>query len=298
MVPAMEVPLIQLRAPAKLNLHLGIYPGRDARGYHRADSVMIAVELADVVSLHEAPALTLTMSEDCGVPVERNTAFKAARKLCAAFGKSEGYHIHLEKHIPAQSGMGGASSDAASVILGLCRLWALDPRDERVVGVARSIGADVPFFLTLAPAYLAGAGDELVESFPALPEQPVVLVRPAVGVSTVEAYREFDRTAAEPQRVEPMCAALRASEPREVAKLLYNNLEPAAWSLAPVTREVHEWMAAQPGVWAAQLTGSGSCVFGFCESDAVARQVAQDAHKTRNWWSCATKTVGAGAQFC
>ena len=289
---------MQLLAPAKLNLHLGIYPGRDARGYHRADSVMIAVGLSDVVRIAEAPQLTLAMSDDCGVPPERNTAFKAARALAQALGKSEGYAIHITKHIPAQSGMGGASSDAASVMLGLCRLWGVDPLDERVVAVARSIGADVPFFLTLAPAHLTGAGDVLTERFPSLVDVPVVLVRPEAGVSTVEAYRAFDHNPTQPQSVEPMCQALRASDARAVAQLLYNNLEPAANRLAPVTAEVHEWLAAQPGVWAAQLTGSGSCVFGICESAEVAQRIAQDAQETRNWWACATNTVGEGAQFC
>ena len=289
---------ISLLAPAKLNLHLGIYPEPDERGYHRADSVMIAIALADVVRLSSAPALTLTMSEDVGVAPERNTAFRAARLLCQAFDRAEQYAIHLEKRIPAQSGMGGASSDAASVILGLCKLWDVDPQDERVVRVAQSVGADVPFFLSLAPAYLAGVGDQLVESFPSLGEVPIVLVRPDVGVSTVEAYREFDRQATYPADVEPICRALRTQDVDAVAGLLYNNLEPAANRLAPQTAEVRTWMEAQTGVRSAQLTGSGSCVFGICDSDDAALRVAQDAQKQRNWWASATNTVGEGAQFC
>ena len=292
---------VSLRAPAKLNLHLGIYPGRDARGYHRADSVMIGVALADVVSVrrtHLASALSLSMSVDCGIAPERNTAFRAARALCAAYGRDEGYALHIEKRIPAESGLGGASSDAASVLLALCQLWNADPLDDRVVAVARSVGADVPFFLTLSPSYLAGAGDELVERFAPLADVPVVLVRPDVGVSTVEAYRAFDAAPTEPRSVEPMRAALRAGDASAVARLLYNNLEPAANALAPATAEVRSWLEAQPGVRAAQLTGSGSCVFALCESHEAARRIAQDAQVSQNWWSCATKTVGADAQFC
>lgn len=292
---------VSLRAPAKLNLHLGIYPGRDARGYHRADSVMIGIALADMVSVRRlAPTepLTLTMSVDCGIAPERNTAFRAARALCAAFGRDEGYAIHVDKRIPAESGMGGASSDAASVLLGLCQLWNADPLDDRVVAVAKSIGADVPFFLALAPSYLAGAGDELVERFAPLADVPVALVRPDVGVSTAEAYRTFDAAPTEPASVEPMRVALRAGDAREVARLLYNNLEPVANVLAPVTAEVRTWLQAQPGVLAAQLTGSGSCVFALCESHEAARRIEENAKETRNWWSCATKIVGADAQFC
>lgn len=289
---------LELLAPAKLNLHLGIYPGRDERGYHRADSVMIGIALADRVHIAPADNLVVTTSIDCGVPQQRNTAFRAARELCRTFGKDEGYAIHIDKRVPSQAGMGGASSDAASVLLGLCKLWDVDPLDERVVTVARSIGADVPFFLTLNPALLTGAGDVLEQTFPLLEDVPIVLVRPDVGVSTVEAYRAFDADPIEPPSPQAMCAALAKGDARAVAEALYNNLEPAANRLAPVTAEVREWLRQQDWVVAAQLTGSGSCVFGLCESHEAARRIAQDAQETRNWWSCATTTVGAGAQFC
>lgn len=293
----MAAEVIELQAPAKLNLHLGIYPGRDERGYHRADSVMIGVGLCDTVRIAPAPSLSLTTSADCGISPEKNTAFRAARALCAAFARDEGYAIHIEKRIPSQAGLGGASADAAAVLLGLCQLWGVDALDERVVAVARSIGADVPFFLTMVPAYLTGAGDVLKETFPPLVGVPVVLVRPDEGVSTVEAYRAFDENPTEPRDPAAMCAALRAGDAADVAAKLYNNLEPAANQLAPVTAEVRTWLESQSGVVAAQMSGSGSCVFALCESDAAAARIAQDAQETRNWWSCATTTVGAGTHI-
>lgn len=294
----MAIETVEILAPAKLNLHLGIHPGRDERGYHRADSVMIGVGLSDIVRIRPSDALTLTMSDDCGVPLERNTVFRAARALCAAFGRDEGYAIHVEKHVPSQAGLGGASSDAASALLGLCQLWDVDPLDERVVLVARSIGADVAFFLTMAPAFLTGAGDVLEETFPELGSVPVALVRPDAGVSTVEAYRAFDEEPISPPSPEAMCAALRESDVDGVVEHLYNNLEPAANRLVPVTAEVRAWLDGQPGVRAALLSGSGSCVFALCESDDCAERVAKDAQETRNWWANATTTVGAGSQFC
>lgn len=294
----MALQQIELLAPAKLNLHLGIYPGRDSRGYHKADSIMIGLQLADRVHICESDELSLTTSVDCGVAPERNTAFRAAQRLCSTFNRPSGYAIRIQKNVPSQAGMGGASSDAASVLLGLCALWGVDPLDERVVEVARSIGADVPFFLTLAPAWLTGAGDVLAEQFPFMANVPVALVRPNVGVSTVEAYREFDAHATEPASPAAMCEALHAGDATAVAAHLYNNLEPAANRLAPVTADVHEWLAAQPGVLAAQMTGSGSCIFAICESDEAACVVAKNAEDSKKWWSCATRTVGEGFQFC
>ena len=289
---------IELQAPAKLNVHLGIYPGRDERGYHRADSVMVGVALADRIRIERAERLSLQLSVDVGAPMERNTVWRAVRELCAAFGRDDGWAVSVEKHVPSQAGLGGASSDAAAALIGLCSLWGEDPLDERVVAVARRIGADVPFFLTLNPALLVGAGDVLAEQFPALPEAPLVLVRPDAGVSTIEAYREFDADPIEPRPADRMLEALRASDVRAVAASLYNNLEPAANRLAPVTAGVREWLEEQPGVLAAQLTGSGSCVFAFCDDAASAARIARDAQEARNWWSCSTTTVGAGAHFC
>lgn len=294
----MALESVEVLAPAKLNVHLGIYPGRDERGYHRADSVMIALQLADTVRIKRADSRSLTTSVDCGVSPERNTVFRAAQRLGEALGREDGWAIHVEKRVPSQAGLGGASSDAASTLLGLCRLWDVDPLDARVGDVARSVGADVPFFLTLAPALLTGAGDVLEREFPFLGDVPVALVRPDVGVSTVEAYREFDREAREPQSSERMCAALQEGSAAGVAAALYNNLEPAANRLAPVTAEVRTWLEGRSGVLGAQLTGSGSCVFAICESDEVARQIARDAQETKKWWGCATKTVGEDARFC
>jgi 4-diphosphocytidyl-2-C-methyl-D-erythritol kinase len=253
---------------------------------------MVAVGLADEVRISPADELCLITSEELGIPQEANTAFRAARALCAAYGRDEAYQIHIEKRIPAQSGMGGASSDAAAVLVGLCQLWGVDVHEERVIEVARGIGADVPFFLDVDPCLLTGVGDVAQERFPALPAMPVVLVRPDEGVSTPAAYREFDAQPVEPRSPERICAAMRAGDTRGVAASLYNNLEPAANRLVPITREVRVWLEEQPGVHAARLTGSGSCVFAVCDSASTAERIAADA-RIHGWWSCATSTIGA-----
>ena len=183
---------VTIDAPVKVNLHLGIHPGRDSRGYHRADSVMVALGVGDTVTVSTPPeppaadasGVLLAMSEDVGVPPQKNTAWQAAARLRRAFGITTPVRVEVCKAVPPQSGLGGSSSDAASVILALCRLFSLDEKDPRIVDVARSVGADVPFFLNLAPSYLTGAGDVLAQTFPVLEGLPVVLVRPR-GVSRV-----------------------------------------------------------------------------------------------------------------
>lgn len=307
---------VTLDAPVKVNLHLGIHPGRDERGYHRADSVMIALAVGDRVRVAlpapdapeaaeaaQAPGgVLLRMSEDVGVDPTHNTAWQAAARFREAFHVSAPVLVQVTKRVPPQSGLGGSSSDAASVLLALAQLCGV-PADEpggeeRLAAIARSIGADVPFFLEPRPTYLVGAGDVVKESFPELPGLPVVLVRPRDGVSTAAAYRAFDARPSLPASPEPMLAALRDGDAMAVAAALHNNLQAAAMRIVPEDSDVLAWLERQPGVLAAQVTGSGSCVFGICETRRAARRVAAAAQDAKDWWSCATITVGKGAQFC
>lgn len=183
-------------AYAKINLHLGIYPHNVGEsGYHRADSVMAALELADTVTLsynEHAQQNTVVMDAYHDVAMRDNTAFRALEAMCQTFHKQPAYTVTIQKHIPAQAGLGGSSSDAATTIKLLCKFWGIDALDARVVRVAQSIGADVAFFLHPIPAYLNGVGATLQESFEHVPSIPCVIVRPQAGVSTPVAYRLFD----------------------------------------------------------------------------------------------------------
>lgn len=183
-------------AYAKINLHLGIYPHNVGEsGYHRADSVMAALELADTVTLsynEHAQQNTVVMDAGPDVAMKDNTAFRALEAMCQTFHKQPAYTVTIQKHIPAQAGLGGSSSDAATTIKLLCKFWGIDALDARVVRVAQSIGADVAFFLHPIPAYLNGVGATLQESFEHVPSIPCVIVRPQAGVSTPVAYRLFD----------------------------------------------------------------------------------------------------------
>lgn len=135
-------------APAKVNLYLGVHTQRDDRGHHRVDSVMAATSLADVVTFAPAERLTVRTVPEADFPMEHNTAYRAARALGEEFGREPSFEIVIEKHIPLRAGLGGPSSDAAATLMGLCHAWGINPRDERVDAIARSIGADVPFSCT------------------------------------------------------------------------------------------------------------------------------------------------------
>lgn len=288
-------------APAKVNLYLGVHTQRDDRGYHRVDSVMAATSLADVVTLAPAERLTVRTVPEADFPMEHNTAYRAACALGEAFGRDPSFEIVIEKHIPLRAGLGGPSSDAAATLMGLCHAWGINPRDERVDAIARSIGADVPFFLYGALAYCDGAGDRLREAFEPLAGAPIVLVKPVcAGVTAREAYEVFDQDPPAAAPLEPLLEALRAHDAAEVPAHIANNLAPAACTIAPEIAGVVSWLRGQDGVLAAQVTGSGACSFALCESREAAERIARDADTKRGWWSCAAtmEKSGLSLQVC
>lgn len=318
-------------AYAKINLHLGIYPHNvGENGYHRADSVMVALELADTVTLsysEHAQQNMVVMDAGPDVAMKDNTAFRALEAMCQTFHKQPAYTVTIQKHIPAQAGLGGSSSDAATTIKLLCKFWGIDALDARVVRVAQSIGADVAFFLHPIPAYLNGVGATLQESFEHVPPIPCVIVRPQAGVSTPVAYRLFDEyvqteVGAElkprselgaelkqrlnpeagiqsfmPQSPDRIIQALRVGDVLALNGLLYNNLAEAVIQQVADIREVLAWLRTQQGISHPCVTGSGSAVFAFAQSSAICDEIAQKASKMRNWWVYSTKTLGLNHVF-
>lgn len=302
---------VAVSTPCKVNLHLGIHRHKDERGYHRVDSVMVPVALFDDVEVEPADGLEVIHEPALSVAPHKTTVYKAARMLAEALGTEPKVRVHVKTRIPEKAGLGGSSADAGATLRALAQLWGVDALDPRVVEVARRTGADVAFFLNPVPSLCVGAGDVLAQAFDEL-ALPVVLAMPAGdGVSTKECYDEFDRAGEDPAGYEDLCAVLsgsRADKARDgacatqeraqaVGELLYNNLAAAAKRLNPAVAEVEAWVAAQPEVEAAQVTGSGSCTFGICGSLDAARAVAERA-SAQGWWSFATMTVGTRQRIC
>ncbi len=295
-----------IKIPCKVNLHLGIHTRKDQRGYHKVDSLMVPVALYDTVVVDDAPELTVTHEPQLCVLPERTTTWKAAVLLANKLGVSPDVSIDVQVHIPEKAGLGGSSADAAATLYLLAQRWGVDPLDPLVVEVAKAVGADVAFFLDPRPSLMLGAGDTLVETYASTVDAPLAIVLPAeTGVVTKEAYDQFDASPIAPESYEQLSALLRAagqdaSGPaasgqadadktiagrqliQQVAKLLFNNLAPAAKSLKPQVAEVEEWLKAQPGVLAAQVSGSGSSSFALCESRDAADAIAAAA-QAKGW---------------
>ncbi len=286
-----------IQIPCKVNLHLGIHTQKDQRGYHKVDSLMVPVALFDTVVVDDAPELTVTHEPQLCVLPERTTTWKAAVLLANKLGVSPDVSIDVQVHIPEKAGLGGSSADAAATLYLLAQRWGVDPLDPLVVEVAKAVGADVAFFLDPRPSLMLGAGDTLVETYTSTVDAPLAIVLPAeTGVVTKEAYDQFDASPIAPKSYEQLSALLRAAGQdaasdqttadeqliQQVARLLFNNLAPAAKSLKPQVAEVEEWLKAQSGVLGAQVSGSGSSSFALCESQDAADAIAAAA-QAKGW---------------
>jgi len=272
-----------LGPPAKLNLTLEVL-GRRPDGYHDLASVFQAIDLRDVLRLWPAASLSL----ECSTPDlvgEGNLVLRAARLLQAEAGVATGARLHLAKRIPVAAGLGGGSSDAAAVLVGLNRLWGLEWPAESLVELAARLGSDVPFFLGPPTALAAGRGEQL-SPLPALAPHIALVVRPALrqppprdktrrlyAALRPEDYRDG---AASRQLAE----AIGAGRPLDPA-LLVNSFERVARGLCP---EVAEAAAAMlvAGAWWIRLAGSGPCLYTLFRQDgAGAQQAAAEAEGLR-----------------
>lgn len=260
-------------APAKINLNLLVGPRR-ADGFHDIDSIVVKVSLCDVLTLRsrEDGEISLTCEgADCG-PTETNLAYRAAALLRQCCGREElGVNIHLLKRIPPGQGLGGGSSDAATVLAAAGILWRCDLPVESFHEMAAELGSDVPLFLGPAAARMTGRGERLLPSVvhPFL----AVLHMPPMACPTKEVYAAFDAGGRTEMGVQIEPADLAGKPASAWRGGLVNQLAEAAMTVCPPLREVHRALqgaVSQP----VSVTGSGSAMFVLCNDYSEARQVA------------------------
>jgi 4-diphosphocytidyl-2-C-methyl-D-erythritol kinase len=253
---------LRVYAYAKLNLTLRLV-GRRADGYHELQSLVTAVDFADRITLTPAEqGIALVAPADLGPP-ERNLALRAARALL--LGEQPGVRIELEKGIPAGAGLGGGSSDAAAVLVGLNELFSLGKSLGELQGIGAGLGADVPFFLGPSPAWIEGIGEKITPVDVALPAAFLVLV-PRFHCPTPEVYRAFDGLHL------PLSPPWLGGAAREDMTFT-NDLWPAAVHLYPELHRVRDLLSnVARGVVA--MTGSGSALFAPFPSRVEAEDAA------------------------
>ncbi len=237
-------------APGKLNLFLHVL-GRRADGYHELQSAFTLIDLCDRIRVRvREDGIVRRVNDIPGVPSEDDLAIRAARSLQQASGTPLGADIELEKRIPMGAGLGGGSSDAATTLLVLDRLWKAHSPQERLHALGLSLGADVPFFLFGRSAWAEGVGERLRPL--EVPVQWYVVLVPPVAVPTAAIFRAPELT----RNTEALKMEDFSAQPRDPR--FHNDLEPVVAARYPVVREHLEWLRERG---TARLTGSGACVF-------------------------------------
>ena len=254
--------MMVLPAPAKLNLFLSI-TGRRDDGYHSLQTLFQFVDYGD--SLSFAPAadgeLLLTPAL-AGVPCEQNLIIKAARLLQSKTGSNQGAHIHLTKRLPMGGGLGGGSSDAATTLVALNRLWNLGLSTDQLAELGIALGADVPVFVRGQAAFAEGVGDIFT---PASPAEPWYLVLcPALEVATAAIFNDPDL----PRNSKTLSLQQWLNTP------WHNDCEALVKKRYPEVAKLLGWLLEYAP---SRMTGTGACIFASFNSREAAEKVLAKA---------------------
>jgi 4-diphosphocytidyl-2-C-methyl-D-erythritol kinase len=267
---------VKIRAPAKINLSLRVV-GKRADGYHLLDTVMVPVSLYDEIDIQQrtsarraAPLAPVEIRcKHPQVPLGRdNIAYRAAELLMQKTKINRSVCIRIRKKIPIGAGLGGGSTDAAAVLVGLNRMWKLHLSVRQLERLALQLGADVPFFIRAKPARARGIGEKLL-LLPKLRRRWLVLAYPGFPVATAWVYGNLSLKLTKLRVNTSIATPLESLD--TIEKLLVNDLEQVAIKRYPEIGRV-KTMLSLAGALAVLMSGSGSSVFGVFRSKRLAER--------------------------
>lgn len=284
--------MLKIKGNAKINLTLDVLYKRDD-GFHQVEMIMQAIGLQDVLSLEERPGSDICIAANIArLPCDqRNLAYRAAALLKETCGVKSGVYIHIDKQIPVAAGLAGGSTDAASVLVGLNRLWNLGLSVQELESLGAKLGSDVPFCIRGGTMLATGRG-ELLQPLADMKPCFVVLAKPSVSVSTAWVYRQYQ---GQKVKIHPDTAGVKSSlekgDLKGVAKGLCNVLETVTIPAHPEIKKIKNAMM-QYGAMASLMSGSGPTVFGLTEDPAKAEYIAEKLKAQYAANIFVTKTVG------
>jgi 4-diphosphocytidyl-2-C-methyl-D-erythritol kinase len=285
-----------LKSPAKINLILKITGIRE-NGYHNIASLFQMIDLCDVITFGPEPSGKVRVTcSDRTIPQKKNLAFRAAMSIWRP--GVQGVHIHIKKNIPSGAGLGGGSSNAATVLLALNRIWRLGLANSELRKKGKTIGADVPFFLFAPRAWVTGIGEKL-RALPPAERFHILLVKPKVKVPTQKAYENFDKQLTRPLKsfnVLPLIKGRGFSLDKAV-QLLANDLEETVLKSYPVIARVKKELLDLKGSKGVMLTGSGSAVFALFSKRSEATFAYRSVLREFPWWCKVASPVDSIVQI-
>ena len=262
---------VKVIAPAKINLSLDI-TGVDEKGYHLLDMIMQTVSVFEYVTLTKQDEITMASNAKFIPTDSKNTAVKAAIKFFEYTGIKGGVHIHIKKNVPIKAGMAGGSADAAGVIVGLNHMYSAKLTTEQMCEIGLMCGSDIPFMIHGGTKRIQGTGD-IVLPCPQMPEYNLVICMPRNGVSTPQAYANYDANGIKTLvETDKLVDAIKNKKLDDIAKYMANDLESAAGS--EETQPIKEALV-QLGAVGSMMTGSGAAVFGIFDCEEKAKAAAE-----------------------
>jgi 4-diphosphocytidyl-2-C-methyl-D-erythritol kinase len=277
---------VEFLAPAKVNLSLRVLRRRED-GFHEIESLMCPVSIFDTldITLREEGGMEFVCS-DATLPLgDDNLVVRAAKLFCDACGFEPHLRIELTKRIPHGAGLGGGSSDAATTLLALNRLFQAELSSEALAAMAAELGSDIPFFIYQSAARIGGRG-ERVESVAFAYELPLLLIKPPFGVPTPWAYKQW-RDSQELPGVSYEAQRFPWGE-------LVNDLERPVFAKYIFLADLKSWLLEQSEVAGALMSGSGSTVLSILHRKEDAARLGERiaAEFGPNLWCCLCETVG------
>jgi len=270
---------LEVFSPAKINLYLRIL-GKRPDGYHELESVMLPLAFGDEITLQlRGTNLTLECDNPNLPTDDSNLALSAAKALAQAFAVKKGARIVLQKRTPLAAGLGGGSSNAASVLMGLNRLWNLDAPRARLDEIAARLGSDINFFM-IGGAALCRSRGEITEPIACKFSGAILLANPGFGIPTKWAYENWAKASTEarltvkPPEVSLLLRALAEDDLAGVSHGMFNSLEAPSIRKFPVLELIKNALR-EGGAAGAMMSGSGATVFGLFASAEVAEQSAR-----------------------
>lgn len=259
------------RAYAKINLGLYVIRKRED-GYHDIETVFHRIDLFDEISLKKSAAISVTTTDPETPSAEGNICFKAALLLQRHYGTTQGAEIAIRKAIPVGGGLGGGSSDAATVLRELPRLWDFEYDPVAARAMAFELGADVGYFLGRGSALGRGRG-EILSYFDLRLPWTILLCNPRIHVPTAWAYQQMTPEAG--RRVPDLRELLNAAlgEPAILREYLRNDFEPVVFKAHPEISAIRGTMV-EAGALFASMSGSGSSVYGFFADTEAAEELS------------------------
>ncbi len=284
--------MLRLKAPAKVNLFLKVLKKRPD-GFHELKTLFERVSLFDDIILMPHPSKILIETASRNIPRgPKNICYRAARLLRDEFGICEGVKIKITKRIPVRAGLGGGSSDAAAVLMGLNRLWKLRLSRHALAKLGERLGSDVSFFI-LNTSFAMGSGrGEILKPISKRLKIWHVLVKPDFGISTKKAYQALRQGVLTPQNTDATMALrlIEKADREHLPDVLTNSLELALNKRVTTILNSIKKMLFRQGAIVSLMSGSGSSVFGIFSSRKEAFSAARVLKKNRRWQVFAVST--------